>query len=92
MKFDLERNVRLVKFSNGKIDIAFNEKLSKDFIKKLTSKLLEWTGHRWIITLSKDIGHQTIFERKDKVKKNCLKMQKKLKFIKWSRNFFLMPN
>ena len=35
LKFDLERNVRLVKFSNGKIDIAFNEKLSKDFIKRL---------------------------------------------------------
>jgi len=69
LKFDLERNVRLVKFSNGKIDIAFNERLSKDFIKKLTSKLLEWTGHRWIITLSKDIGDQTIYEKKDEVKK-----------------------
>ena len=38
LKFDL--NVRLVKFSNGKIDIAFNERLSKNFIKKLSSKLL----------------------------------------------------
>ena len=66
LKFDLERNVRLVKFSNGKIDIAFNERLSKDFIKKLSSKLLEWTGHRWIITLSKDIGDQTIYEKKMK--------------------------
>ena len=54
-----------MKFSNGKIDIAFNERLSKDFI-KLTSKLLEWTGNRWIISLSKDIGDQTVFEKKMK--------------------------
>jgi DNA polymerase-3 subunit gamma/tau len=26
LKFDLERNVRVVKFENGKIDISFNEK------------------------------------------------------------------
>ncbi len=40
LKFDLERNVRLVKFSNGKIDIAFNERLSKDFIKNLHQNYL----------------------------------------------------
>ena len=64
LKFDLERNVRLVKFSEGKIDIEFNEKLSKNFIKNLTSRLLEWTGNRWIITLSKSKGDQTIYEKK----------------------------
>ncbi len=88
LKFDLERNVRLVKFSNGKIDIAFNEKLSKDFIKKLTSKLLEWTGHRWIITLSKDIGHQTIFERKDKVKKKLFEDAKKTEVYQMVKELF----
>src|SRR5210317_56629 len=44
LKFDLERNVRLVKFEQGKIDISFNEHLSKDFIKNLSQKLIEWTG------------------------------------------------
>ncbi len=69
LKFDLERNVRLVKFSNGKIDIAFNDKLSKNFIKNLTSKLIEWTGYRWIITLSKDKGEKTVYEQKNELKK-----------------------
>lgn len=72
LKFDLERNVRLVNFTNGKIDIAFNEKLSKDFIKNLTSKLLKWTGQRWIITLSKSDGKQTIYEKQTKLKKELL--------------------
>ena len=88
LKFDLERNVRLVKFSNGKIDIAFNEKLSKDFIKKLTSKLLEWTGHRWIITLSKDIGDQTIYEKKDKVKKKLFEDAKKTEVYQRIKELF----
>jgi len=88
LKFDLERNVRLVKFSNGKIDIAFNEKLSKDFIKKLTLKLLEWTGHRWIITLSKDIGDKTIFERKDEVKKRLFEDAKKTEVYQMVKELF----
>ncbi|MAK12885.1 MAG: DNA polymerase III subunit gamma/tau [Candidatus Pelagibacter sp.] len=88
LKFDLERNVRLVKFSNGKIDIAFNEKLSKDFIKKLTSKLLEWTGQRWIITLSKDIGDQTIYEKKYEVKKKLFEDAKKTEVYQRIKELF----
>ncbi|MFM7978877.1 MAG: DNA polymerase III subunit gamma/tau, partial [Candidatus Fonsibacter sp.] len=54
LKFDLERNVSLVKFEIGKIDITFNEKLSKNFVKNLSEKLNIWTGKRWIISLSKE--------------------------------------
>ncbi len=64
LKYDLERNVKLVSFSKGKIDISFNEKLNKNFIKNLTEKLLEWTNERWIISLSKIDGSQTIYEKK----------------------------
>ena len=56
LRYDLERNVKLVKFDDGKIDISFNEKLNKNFIKNLTEKLLKWTGKRWIISLSKNAG------------------------------------
>ena len=82
IKYDLERNVRLVNFSEGKIDIAFNEKLSKDFIKNLTSKLLEWTGKRWIITLSKDTGSETIYEKKTQLKNKLFDEAKKSEVYK----------
>jgi DNA polymerase-3 subunit gamma/tau len=88
LKFDLERNVRLVKFSNGKIDIAFNEKLAKDFIKNLTSKLLEWTGRRWIITLSKNEGDKTIYERQDEENKKVLELAKKTEIYKKVKEIF----
>ncbi len=64
LKYDLERNVKLVSFKKGKIDISFNEKLNKKFIKILTEKLLSWTGERWIISLSKNIGAKTVYEKK----------------------------
>ena len=63
LKYDLERNVNLVSFTPGKIDIAFNEKLNKNFIKTLTEKLLKWTGVRWIISLSKRQGEKTFYEK-----------------------------
>jgi len=76
LKFDLERNVRLVKFEQGKIDISFNENLSKDFIKNLSQKLIEWTGKRWIITLSKDQGQTTLHEIKQQVKAKLIEEMK----------------
>tara|TARA_Y100001970_G_scaffold47481_1_gene60041 strand:- start:3245 stop:4918 length:1674 start_codon:yes stop_codon:yes gene_type:complete len=56
LKYELETNVGLVSFVNKKIEISFNENLDKDFVKELSFKLLEWTGNRWIIALSKNIG------------------------------------
>lgn len=63
LKFDLERNVKLVSFSKGKIDIGFNEKLNQGFIKNLTEKLLLWTGERWIISLSKNLNAKSVYEK-----------------------------
>ena len=56
LKHELENNVNLVMFSEGLIEISFNENLDKDFIKELSNKLHEWTGRRWIISLSKKKG------------------------------------
>ena len=72
LKYDLERNVKLVSFNRGKIDITFNEKLNKNFIKILTEKLLAWTGERWVISLSKTKGEKTVYEKNLEVKSNNL--------------------
>ena len=71
LKYDLERNVKLVSFNKGKIDISFNEKLNKNFIKNLTEKLLLWTGERWIISLSKNVEAKSVYEinQEDKINK-----------------------
>ena len=66
LKYELETNVNLVSFEDGRIEIAFNENLDKDFIKELSNKLLEWTNTRWIISLSQKKGEISLKE-KDKI-------------------------
>ena len=82
LKYDLERNVRLVKFEDGKIDINFNENLNKSFIKKLSQCLYEWTGKRWIITLSKNENLKTFHEQNIEKKEKILVDEKKGKVFK----------
>ena len=79
LKYDLERNVKLVSFNKGKIDISFNEKLNQNFIKNLTEKLLLWTGDRWIISLSKNTLAKSIYEKNEEDKKNKIEEFKKSK-------------
>jgi DNA polymerase-3 subunit gamma/tau len=79
LKYDLERNVKLVSFNRGKIDISFNEKLNKNFIKNLTEKLLSWTGERWIISLSKNSNAKSIYEKNQEDKNNMIEEFKKSK-------------
>ena len=79
LKYDLERNVKLVSFNKGTIDISFNEKLNKNFIKNLTEKLLLWTGERWMISLSKNKDAKSIYE------KNLENKNKKIEEFKKSK-------
>ncbi len=67
LKYELETNTNLVSFSEGLIEISFNENLDKDFIKNLSNKLYEWTSKRWIISLSKNQGQ---LSKKEKNKIN----------------------
>jgi DNA polymerase-3 subunit gamma/tau len=81
LKFDLEKNVRLVKFENGLIEVESSNNFDKDFIKNLSQKLLEWTNKRWIITLSKLKGIPT----KSQIKEN--KNKQSLDKIKGSEDY-----
>jgi DNA polymerase III subunit gamma/tau len=71
LKYELEKNVNLVKFERNRIEISFNDNLDKDFVKDLSSKLFEWTDERWIITFSKSKGEMSVQE-KQKNKKDEL--------------------
>ena len=88
LKYDLERNVKLVSFNKGKIDISFNEKLNKNFIKNLSEKLLQWTGERWIISLSKNKNARSIYEQKLDNKHEMIKEFEKSETAKEIENAF----
>ena len=86
LKYDLERNVNLIKFSEGKIDISFNEKLGKNFVRNLSEKLNEWTGKRWVITLTKQAGQKTYREAQLIKKIELLNQEKKSEIYKKFKN------
>ena len=89
LKYDLEKNVNLIKFTEGKIDISFNQNLDKNFVRNLSSKLVEWTGSRWVITLSKEKGEKTFFETQNIIKNELINKEKEGEIYKNIKKFFL---
>ena len=93
LKFELEKNVNLVNFERNRIEISFNENLDKFFVKELSSKLYEWTGERWIISFSKEIGQMSVKQRVDDNKQKLINDMKKTRlyndFIKKFPDAFL---
>jgi len=77
LKHDLVHNVSLINFSTGQIDISFNDRLNKNFIRNLSAKLYKWTGKRWIITLAKKAGDKTINEKIEIEKRSLIEDFKK---------------
>ena len=88
LKYDLERNVKLIKFSEGKIDINFDENIGKNFVRNLAEKLLKWTGKRWIITLTKSTDQKTFLEHQSINKKKLLEEEEKGKVYKKFKNIY----
>ena len=88
LKFELENNVNLVSFKSNHIEISFNDNLDKNFIKNLTSKLLEWTGERWIITLSKKQGYYSVNEIKLQKDKKKMKLLEQNSYYKKMLEYF----
>ena len=82
LKYELEKNVNLVRFEKKRIDISFNDNLDKNFIKDLSLKLFEWTNERWIITLTKLKGDISIKEKEINIKNELLKYAKESKLFK----------
>jgi len=76
LKYELEKNVNLVSFEDQRIEISFNEDLDKDFIKDLSLKLYEWTGNRWIISLSKTKGQPSKKEEEINLNKKLIESAK----------------
>jgi DNA polymerase-3 subunit gamma/tau len=83
-----EIDLKLVSFNKGKIDISFNEKLNKNFIKNLTEKLLQWTGERWVISLSKNMEAKSIYEKNQENKKKVINEFKESNIAKQIENAF----
>ncbi len=74
--------MNLVNFEKNRIEISFNDNLDKNFVKDLSSKLFEWTGERWIITLSKVKGDISVKEKEKMKRDDIIKNEKNSELYK----------
>ncbi len=64
LKSALERQVRLVSFEPGRLEIRLSDEARRDLPGELTQKLQSWTGERWVVVLSRSKAGQTLEEKR----------------------------
>jgi DNA polymerase-3 subunit gamma/tau len=60
LKAALERDVRLVRFEDGRLEIALEPSASKALIGDLGQRLSVLTGRRWMVAVSAEAGEATV--------------------------------
>jgi DNA polymerase-3 subunit gamma/tau len=60
MKSALERDVRLVRFEDGKLELALEPSARHTLVGELSRKLSDWTGRRWMVAVSKETGAPSV--------------------------------
>jgi DNA polymerase-3 subunit gamma/tau len=65
LKVALERDVRLVRFEDGRLEFAQAQGASPQLASDISKRLTEWTGRRWIVALSSEEGQPTLKEKAD---------------------------
>jgi DNA polymerase III subunit gamma/tau len=63
LKSALERDVRLVRFEDGRLEIALTGTAAPTLAGDIQKKLSDWTGRRWMVTISREEGEPTIREK-----------------------------
>src|SRR5712691_5240204 len=60
VKTALERDMRLVQFEDGKLEVALEPGAAKTLVGELSRKLSNWTGRRWMVVVSAEPGAPTV--------------------------------
>jgi DNA polymerase-3 subunit gamma/tau len=62
LKLALERNVRPIRFEQGRIEMELTGDAPAGLAGELGRKLQEWTGQRWIVSIGSGKGGRTLHE------------------------------
>src|SRR5579862_1220485 len=65
LKSALERDVRLVHFEDGTLEVALEESARKTLVGELSKKLADWTGRRWMVAVSAEAGTPSLRAQAD---------------------------
>ncbi len=73
IKAALERDVRLVRFEDGRLEIALEPGAAKTLVHDLAAKLSAWTGKRWMVVVSAEQGAPTLRSQAEAEKAEMLR-------------------
>jgi DNA polymerase-3 subunit gamma/tau len=62
---NLCRNVRLVRFEPGKVELNPDARAPRNLANRVGQLLGEWTGERWVVSISGEPGEPTLAEQAD---------------------------
>ena len=68
-KAALEADVRLVRIEDGRLEVALERSAARTLINDLSRKLEQWTGRRWTVIVSNEVGQPTL-RSQNEVQKN----------------------
>jgi len=60
IKSALERDVRLVRFEDGRLEFGLEPSAQKSLTGELSKKLADWTGRRWMVIVSAEQGQPSL--------------------------------
>ena len=59
-KAALEADMRLVRFEDGRLEVALERVAARGLVNDLSRKLELWTGRRWTVIVSNEAGQPTL--------------------------------
>jgi DNA polymerase-3 subunit gamma/tau len=65
IKLALERDVRLVRCEDGRLEIALEPSAAKTLVNDLARKFSQWTNRRWMVVVSAEEGEPTVRSQND---------------------------
>jgi DNA polymerase-3 subunit gamma/tau len=65
VKLALERDVRLVRCEDGRLEIALEQSAAKTLVNDLARKFSQWTSRRWMVVVSAEDGQPTVRSQND---------------------------
>jgi DNA polymerase III subunit gamma/tau len=65
VKAALERDVRLVRCEDGRLDVALEPSAAKTLLNGLADKFTKWTGRRWVVVVSREAAQPTVKSQLD---------------------------
>jgi DNA polymerase-3 subunit gamma/tau len=60
VKLALERDVRLVRCEDGRLEIGLEPSAAKTLVNDLARKFSQWTNRRWMVVVSAEPGQPTV--------------------------------